>query len=141
TDGLDPEGIREFRETVLRLRREMGMTILLNSHLLGEVELMCDRCVILKEGRKVFEGPVGANDRKARPRFKLETPDIREADAVAFKMKAAFSKKGTVELPDDVTGPDFVKALVDGGVRVESWGPDKQSLEDVYLELTGRKRG
>lgn len=141
TDGLDPEGIREFRETVLRLRREMGMTILLNSHLLGEVELMCDRCVILKEGRKVFEGPVGANDRKARPRFKLETQDIREADAVAFKMKAAFSKKGTVELPDDVTGPEFVKALVDGGVRVESWGPDKQSLEDVYLELTGRKRG
>ncbi|MDB6117335.1 MAG: type transport system ATP-binding protein [Verrucomicrobiaceae bacterium] len=142
TDGLDPEGIREFRETVLRLRKEMGMTILLNSHLLGEVEQMCDRCVILKEGRKVFEGPVGATaDKRKRPRYKLETPDIREADAVAFKMKAAFSKKGTVELPDEVTGPDFVKALVEGGVRVESWGEEKQSLEDVYLELTGRKKG
>ncbi|MDB6137095.1 MAG: type transport system ATP-binding protein [Verrucomicrobiaceae bacterium] len=142
TDGLDPEGIREFRETVLRLRKEMGMTILLNSHLLGEVEQMCDRCVILKEGRKVFEGEVGAKAaQKKRPLYRLETPDIREADAVAFKMKAAFSKKGTVELPPEVTGPDFVKALVEGGVRVESWGEEKQSLEDIYLELTGRKKG
>jgi ABC-2 type transport system ATP-binding protein len=141
TDGLDPEGIREFRETVLRLRKEMGMTILLNSHLLGEVEQMCDRCVILKEGRKVYEGAVGAKASKGRMRYKLETPDLREADAVAFQMKAAFSKKGTVELPDDVSGPEFVKALVEGGVRVESWGEEKQSLEDVYLELTGRKKG
>ena len=141
TDGLDPEGIREFRETVLRLRKEMGMTILLNSHLLGEVEQMCDRCVILKEGRKVYEGAVGVKASKGRMRYKLETPDIREADAVAFQMKAAFSKKGTVDLPDDVSGPEFVKALVEGGVRVESWGEEKQSLEDVYLELTGRKKG
>ncbi len=136
TDGLDPEGIREFRQTVLKLREE-GMTILLNSHLLAEVEQMCDRCVILKEGRKIFEGPVDLNHRKDRPRFKLETQDIREVDAVAFKLKASFSK-GIVELPENVTGPEFVKALVEGGVRVESWGPEKRSLEDAYLELTTR---
>ena len=141
TDGLDPEGIREFRETVLRLRKEMGMTVLLNSHLLAEAELMCDRCVILKEGRKVFEGPVGINASKGRKRFKLETPDLREADAVAFKLKAEFSKKGVVELPPELSGHEFVKALVDGGVRIESWGLEKASLEDVYLELTGRKKG
>jgi ABC-2 type transport system ATP-binding protein len=140
TDGLDPEGIREFRETVLRLRKEWGMTILLNSHLLAEVEQMCDRCVILKEGRKVYEGTLTANSRH-QPRFILETPDQREADVVAAKLGAAFSKKGWVELPENVTGPDFVKALVDGGVRVQSWGPEKPSLEDIYLELTGKKKG
>jgi len=139
TDGLDPEGIREFRETILRLRAEWGMTILLNSHLLAEVDLMCDRCVILKEGRKVYEGSLGRN-KAGRPRFKLVTPDIREADAVTLKVGATLSKKGFVELPPDVTGPDFVKALVEGGVRVESWGPEQQSLEDIYLELTGKKK-
>ena len=139
TDGLDPEGIREFRETILRLRNEMGMTILLNSHLLGEVEQMCDRCVILKEGRKVYEGPVVIAN-KDKPRFQLETVDIREADAVTVKMGAKLNTKGIVELPEDVTGPDFVKALVEGGVRIDSWGPKKQSLEEVYLELTGKKR-
>ena len=140
TDGLDPEGIREFRETVMRLRKELGITILLNSHLLGEVEQMCDRCVILKDGRKVYEGEVGANQKRGRERYRLETPDLREADAVAFKLKAEFSKKGTVELPDGITGPDFVKALVEGGVRVESWGIEKTSLEDLYLQLTAKNK-
>ena len=52
TNGLDPEGIREFRETILKLRDEHQLTILFNSHLLAEVEQMCDRCVILRDGRK-----------------------------------------------------------------------------------------
>ena len=138
TDGLDPEGIREFRHTILRLRAEMGMTILLNSHLLAEVEQMCDRCVILKEGRKVYEGPVSITP-KDKPRFKLDTPDLREADAVTLKLGAQLNTKGIVELPSHLSGPDFVKALVEGGVRINSWAPEKQSLEDVYLELTGKK--
>lgn len=139
TDGLDPEGIREFRETILRLRAEWGMTILLNSHLLAEVDLMCDRCVILKEGRKVYEGSLGRN-KSGRPRYQLVTSDIREADAVTAKVGATLNKKGLVELPTDVTGPEFVKALVEGGVRIESWAPEQQSLEDIYLELTGKKK-
>jgi ABC-2 type transport system ATP-binding protein len=139
TDGLDPEGIREFRETILRLRAEWGMTILLNSHLLAEVDLMCDRCVILKEGRKVYEGSLGRN-KSGRPRYQLVTSDIREADAVTLKVGATLNKKGLVELPTDVTGPEFVKALVEGGVRIESWAPEQQSLEDIYLELTGKKK-
>lgn len=139
TDGLDPEGIREFRETILRLRAEWGMTILLNSHLLAEVDLMCDRCVILKEGRKVYEGSLGRN-KSGRPRYQLVTSDIREADAVTLKLGATLNKKGLVELPADVTGPEFVKALVEGGVRIESWAPEQQSLEDIYLELTGKKK-
>ncbi len=139
TDGLDPEGIREFRETVLRLKREWGMTILLNSHLLNEVEQMCDRCVILKEGRKVFDGRLEAAS-KGRRRFQLTTPSIREADAVANRLGASFSKHGIVELPHEVSGPDFVKALVEGGVQVVAWGEEKQSLEEAYLELTGTRR-
>ena len=139
TDGLDPEGIREFRETVLRLKREWGMTILLNSHLLAEVEQMCDRCVILKEGRKVFDGQLEATN-KGQKRFQLDTPSIREADAVANRLGATISKKGIVELPHEVSGPEFVKALVEGGVQIESWGAEKQSLEDAYLQLTGGRR-
>ena len=139
TDGLDPEGIREFRETILRLKREWGMTILLNSHLLAEVEHTCDRCVILKEGRKVFDGQLEATN-KGKKRFQLVTQSIREADAVANRLGATISKKGIVELPSEVSGPEFVKALVEGGVQIESWGLEKQSLEDAYLQLTGGRR-
>jgi ABC-2 type transport system ATP-binding protein len=139
TDGLDPEGIREFRETILRLRKDWGMTILFNSHLLGEVEQMCDRCVILKEGRKVYDGVLRADSAEKR-RYQLVTEDIRQADAVAHELGAKLSKKGIVELPSGVEPHAFVAALVHGGVRVQSWAQEKQSLEDAYLQLSGRKK-
>src|SRR5437016_5945602 len=58
-DGLDPEGIHELRETILRLHRELGLTILFSSHLLHEVEQVCTRIAVLNRGLKVFEGPLG----------------------------------------------------------------------------------
>jgi ABC-2 type transport system ATP-binding protein len=139
TDGLDPEGIREFRETILRLRKEWGMTILFNSHLLGEVEQMCDRCVILKEGRKVYEGTLKGEAQKQQ-RYQLVTDDIREADAVTHRLQIKLSKKGLAEIPSHLAPHEVLKALVDGGVRVQSWGPEHQSLEEVYLQLAGRRR-
>src|SRR5208283_4555766 len=64
-DGLDPEGIHEMRQTILRLQGELGLTILLSSHLLNEVEQLCTRFAVLQQGRKVFEGTV-AEVRTAR---------------------------------------------------------------------------
>ncbi len=60
SDGLDPEGIHEMRLTILRLHREMGLTILLSSHLLNEVEQLCTRIAVMNKGRKVFEGALSA---------------------------------------------------------------------------------
>src|SRR5882757_5726950 len=59
-DGLDPEGIHEMRQTILRLHRELGLTILLSSHLLSEVEQLCSRIAVMNQGRKVFEGPLAS---------------------------------------------------------------------------------
>src|SRR5579864_6900812 len=58
--GLDPEGIAEMRQTIARLQRELGLTILLSSHLLGEVEQLCTRIAVLNQGRKVFDGPLAS---------------------------------------------------------------------------------
>ena len=135
TDGLDPEGIREFREFILKLRDDFGMTILLNSHLLAEIELMCDRCVILKAGRKVYEGPVPSRS-GATPRYLLATPDTEIARTVASRAGFTFDADGSVELPPDILGHDFLRRLVEAGVRVESWQVQKKNLEDCYLELT-----
>ena len=55
-EGLDPEGMVEMRETILRLNRERGLTVLFSSHLLTEVEQMCERVAILNAGRLVFQG-------------------------------------------------------------------------------------
>lgn len=135
TDGLDPEGIREFREFILKMKAEFGMTILLNSHLLSEVEQMCDRCIILKEGRKVYEGAVPSKDGPGN-RFHLETPDIDLAKGIAARAGAAMRDDGTVDLPPDILGHEFVRRLIEGGVRVKAWQPRRRNLEDCYLELT-----
>ena len=135
TDGLDPEGIREFRERVLRLRADFGMTILLNSHLLVEVEQMCDRCVILKQGRKVYEGAVPSQERKAGV-YQLQSPDAAKAQEIAARAGAMTPGKGLFELPSHVLGHEMLKLLVEGGVRVESWQQHKPTLEELYMELT-----
>ncbi len=135
TDGLDPEGIREFREFVLRLRSEFGVTILLNSHLLVEVEQMCDRCVILKDGRKVYEGPVPSQQKK-EGFFQIETPDLQLARNIAARSGATVAENGMVELPLHLLGSDLVKNLVEGGVRIDAWQPHRSTLEEFYLGLT-----
>src|SRR5204862_3700409 len=63
SDGLDPEGIHDMRHTILRLHRELGLTILLSSHFLNEVEQLYSRIAVLSQGRMVFEGDLAA----ARP--------------------------------------------------------------------------
>ena len=138
TDGLDPEGIHEFRSTVLKLRAERGLTILLNSHLLSEVEQMCDRCVILRAGKKVYEGPVQATDHE-HARFSIETPDWPLAQSIATKLGASCSSPGVIEPAPGMEGHHLLAQLTAGGVRVISWTPLRKTLEDWYLELTHSK--
>src|ERR1041385_326152 len=64
SDGLDPEGIHEMRLTIQRLHRELGLTILLSSHFLSEVEQLCTRIAVLNRGRKVFEGTLAETKRR-----------------------------------------------------------------------------
>lgn len=137
TDGLDPEGILEFREFILRLRADFGMTIMLNSHLLSEVDQMCDRCVILKEGRKVYEGPVPSRE-KTQTIYELQTPDMSGAREVCARAGVTLEPNGTVDLPPHLLGPELVKKLVEAGVRIESWRPHRRTLEDFYMGLTTR---
>ncbi len=137
TDGLDPEGIREFRELILHLRKHHGMTIMLNSHLLGEVEQMCDRCVILKDGKKVFEGTVPSQE-KSRRMFQLETNDIGLAREVLSRCGATMDKLGIVEVPLNMEPHELVAALVNGRVQVHSWQPHRRTLEELYMGMSSR---
>jgi ABC-2 type transport system ATP-binding protein len=135
TNGLDPEGIHEFRSTVLRLREEQGMTILFNSHLLSEVEQMCDRCVILRAGRKVHEATLKRTE-SGQPRYQLRSPDMELAARTMEGSSHVLDKSGIVHLTNGISGPELLAQLVGAGVRVESWIPQHKTLEDVYLELS-----
>ena len=134
-EGLDPEGIREMRELILRLNRERGLTVVLSSHLLGEVEQTCSRVAILNRGRLVFQGHWdGLADQRAR--FRLEVDDWAKAGGViaAHAGQILDAADGqTVALPPGRDVADLVAGLVGAGVRVRAVEPVRQSLEEVYL--------
>jgi ABC-2 type transport system ATP-binding protein len=134
TDGLDPEGIRWFRDFILRLRADRGMTVLFNSHLLAEVELMCDRVTILREGGLVFEGPVGGllHD---EPLFEADLDPWPRALEVIHAHGGDSPAPGRLRLPHEADPAILVAALVHAGVRVRSLAPVKRSLEDFYMDL------
>lgn len=134
TDGLDPEGIKWFREFILRLREERGMTVLFNSHLLAEVELMCDRVAILREGKRVFEGAV-KDLRDELPIYQVELGAAGNWQEIIRGIGGEAISADRLTLRHETDPAEAVAALVRGGVAVRSFAKIRRSLEDVYMEI------
>ena len=134
TDGLDPEGIKWFREFILNLRDERGMTVLFNSHLLAEVELMCDRVAILREGKHVFEGSVNGLQNDI-PVFEVDFDPWTTASAIVTSAGGEILSPGRISLPHSSDPSVLVEMLVHGGVRIRAFSPVRRSLEDLYMEI------
>lgn len=134
TDGLDPEGIVWFRDFILRLRDERGMTVLFNSHLLAEVELMCDRVTILREGRRVFEGAVGGLHEDDLM-FEADLDSWEKAPPLIHAMGGEIPMPGRIRLPHGADPAVLVESLVSAGIRLRALAPVRRSLEDLYMEI------
>ncbi len=134
TDGLDPEGIKWFRDFILDLRDERGMTVLFNSHLLAEVELMCDRVAILREGKRVFEGSVkGLQD--DIPVFEVDLEPWGTACGIIHSIGGEVLSNTRISLRHGADPAIFIETLVGAGVRVRAFAPVRRSLEDLYMEI------
>jgi ABC-2 type transport system ATP-binding protein len=136
SDGLDPEGIHEMRLTIQRLQRELGLTILLSSHFLNEVEQLCTRIAVLNQGRKVFEGSLADTKRREAwirlkvNDFPLAVRELQEAGLVTLERDGHL-----VALHDGARTDQVVRHLVERGVSVYEVAPMEQTLEDFYLSL------
>jgi ABC-2 type transport system ATP-binding protein len=136
SDGLDPEGIHEIRLTILRLHQELGMTILLSSHLLNEVEQLCSRIAVMNQGVKVFEGTL-ADVKGTRGSVRLKAGDF---DAATMELQKAGliveARAGRYVVPAPGVGTDRVVAhLVGAGMPVYEIAVEEQTLEHFYLTL------
>ena len=141
SDGLDPEGIHEMRETILRLHREMGLTILLSSHLLNEVEQLCTRIAVLNHGRKVFEGTL-AETRRREPWVRLRVGDFSAAvEGLKRHGLIAQHRDGAlINLVAGVGTDRVVSFLVGQGMPVFEIAPEEETLEGFYLGLMDQQR-
>jgi ABC-2 type transport system ATP-binding protein len=141
SDGLDPEGIHEIRNTILRLHRELGMTILLSSHLLNEVEQLCTRIAVLQQGRKVFEGALAeARSRQNLVRlragdFAAAVRELRQAGLIVNDLDGRL-----IALAPGVGTDQVVRNLVERGIAVFEIASEEMTLENFYLELMKANR-
>ena len=141
SDGLDPEGIHEMRHTIQRLRRELGLTILLSSHLLNEVEQLCTRIAVMNQGRKVFEGTLAdARGREQWVRLRAGDFDSATQTLLAASLITEQRDGQFIALAEGVTTDRVVKRLVEQGMPVFEIALHEETLEEFYLSLMrGRK--
>ncbi|MFC7547624.1 ABC transporter ATP-binding protein [Plantactinospora sp. GCM10030261] len=138
TNGLDPAGMADMRTLIRRLGAG-GCTVLLSSHLLGEVQQICDRVGVIAGGRLVAESTVAELRGGAALRVVAEPVD-RAADLARALLGAdrVRVRDGALELAVEPDRAAAVNAeLVDAGVAVSELRPCERDLEDVFLELTG----
>jgi len=137
TDGVDPIGRREIRDILLNLKRQ-GKTIFLNSHLLSEVESVCDRVGILNKGKLIKTGPIGELI-TAKPAYRVETAGLTEN--IIGKIKESFPGANiedniiSITLDDSKQINNLVDLLRQSEIDVISVTPIKVSLEDSFMRL------
>ncbi|MGD2406266.1 ABC transporter ATP-binding protein [Bacillus velezensis] len=139
TNGLDPSGIQEIRELIKELPKS-GMSVIVSSHLLSEIDQMATQVGIINNGRMIFQDPIASLHQKRKPLLKVGVSDVIEA-------KTILNRKGLkVDLQKNYlwlsqTEPEFVSEinsiLLHSGLSVFRLEEKTRSLEDIFLELTG----
>lgn len=138
TDGLDPQGIREVRQLIMRMRDEMGLTVMLSSHLLNEVEQLCNRVAIIDRGRLLYEGTV-AELTQGDKTFRVRVDRIEEAyQLLASDPTLSVAHNGGellhIKMADE-RASQINSLLVNRGFGVQELSPQRETLEDVYFRL------
>jgi ABC-2 type transport system ATP-binding protein len=137
--GLDPAGMRDMRLLIRRLADE-GMTVVLSSHLLAEVEELCNRVAIVRSGRIVYEGEIADLKRGAGTEYVLSTTDDERAFAVCTAQPGVSEvqrKHGRLAfVADEATATHLSQALIEAGALIRVLTPQTVTLEDLFFSLT-----
>ncbi|GEL78001.1 ABC transporter ATP-binding protein [Tenuibacillus multivorans] len=141
TNGLDPAGIREIREYIRQLAIQENVAVIISSHLLSEIELMCDRIGIIQNGELITERYVNdeADQTEAKNKVVFEVGQAEQAANILKDKDLSFERDGDqimVNLSRQEI-PGIVKALVEHNISVYCVTETKTTLEDQFLEVTG----
>lgn len=137
--GLDPAGMRDMRELIRRLADD-GITVLLSSHQLPEVQELCDRVAIVDRGRVVYEGALADLRRQGGAGYRLRTTDDTRALAILRAQpgveNAAGGEQGLGFQAEERTVGELSLALGSAGVGILALTPELATLEDLFFRLT-----
>ena len=142
TNGLDPAGIQEMRALIRNMPAATGATVLISSHLLGEMEQMVEQVGIIDHGHILFEGPLTELQRHSRGNVTLRLLDpAKAAPILRANGLTAHSDSCVVTLPPlrDALLADLVQKLAAGGAGVVELTPHTKTLEEIFLSLTSEE--
>ncbi len=142
TNGLDPAGIRELRDYLRLLTKEEGISVIVSSHLLSEMELMCDRVAIIQQGKLIDVRPIqDFADINAEQVYQIEVDAPEQALQLLQESGLAQQAQvvnGLLQLTAEREQiPELASRLVQAGIKLYSIRPQQRSLEDQFLEITG----
>ena len=140
TNGLDPAGIEEMRELIKMLPKQYGMTVMISSHILSEIDQMATVVGIINQGCLIFQERMSVLDMQREPQIILRTSDNNRA----FQLLKRANPQRTADslqigaLTDEQTGA-VVQCLCSNGISVYRVEEHRESLEDIFLNLTGKE--
>ncbi|QGG51216.1 ABC transporter ATP-binding protein [Lysinibacillus pakistanensis] len=136
TNGLDPAGIREFRMYLRKIATEDGVSVFVSSHLLSEIELMCDRVAVIQNGKLIDIRDIHSNNSSF---YYIEATPNEQAVSLLQKLDINFVSENSgyvVEIQkEDI--PSFITNFVNEGIQLFAVQPHQKTLEDQFLEMTG----
>ena len=139
TNGLDPQGIADIRNLILKLSTEMGKTVVVSSHLLSEIELIANRMIIIHKGKKIVEGFVKDLLDPSKTLVEIETTDNEFAKSVlknsAFATMVVDNNDKLHLTMNKTEISTLIKIMVESNVQIIAVTP-RHSLEDYFLNLT-----
>jgi ABC-2 type transport system ATP-binding protein len=148
TDGVDPMGRRDIREMMSNIRRR-GKAVFVNSHILAELEMVCDRVAILSKGDVVAQGTVEDLTRGSK-RYEIQLaspmPEVARVKEVMGALNGDYmgsETKASITIPTDDTKAvqPLIDALRQSGAIIQSLKPVRQSLEDYFIEAVKESEG
>lgn len=142
TNGLDPAGIQEMRALICSLPKQYGMTVLLSSHLLSEIDQMASFTGIIDHGKMIFQGELDELHMHSQKSLSLRTLDNQAACRILSAQGISCKNKGGCllfpALSDEHTAR-LISSLVSGGVGILRVEEQQKTLEEIFLNLTGKQ--
>jgi ABC-2 type transport system ATP-binding protein len=143
TNGLDPAGIRELRDYLRTLAKDEGIAVVVSSHLLSEMELMCDRIAVIQAGKLISVKTIQEMMQNAESGEVTSLEVDNPEDALTFihgKFPEMVAERSGLNIEVSAAHheiPDIVEGLVRAGIKLYAVGTRTKTLEDTFLEMTG----
>lgn len=143
TNGLDPYGVQEVRNLIKRLSCDEKITIFISSHILSEIEQICNKVAIINQGKLIVSGKVSELLNPEQRIYEITGPDLSNLKGLLKRMKnvVLISEEPLRFKINTVKPEDLLTSLVSSGAKVRAFYPYKPSLEEFFFNVTGGEKG